>query len=110
MLPRRHTVWRSMTGSAPISASQGAILAREDPLNVLRNHVDFQVHLISRPELREVGYLESLRDNRDLEIFISQIRDRQADAFDRNRSFEDQVTSDPLRISKTKRPRVAMVF
>jgi SAM-dependent methyltransferase len=68
-----------------------------EALDVLREHVDLEVHRVARRERAERRHLERVRDERDLERVVVQRGDRERDAVERDRALLDAVAEDLLR-------------
>ena len=71
-----------VTASGRDLANRSQRPARQNPLDILRDNVSFQVHFITWLQVRKVRHFPRFRNHRNLEIVVSQIGDREADAFD----------------------------
>ena len=80
----------------------------EQPLDVLGEHVDLEVHLAAGLEVAERRLGERVRDQRDGEAVAVERRDRQRDALDRDRALLDAVAQQlgqaPRRRTRTPSP------
>ena len=63
-------------------------------LDVLGEHVHFEIDLVARPSGAERRHRERVRDERDLERAASQRGDRERDAVDRDRALLDAVAEE----------------
>ena len=74
------------------SGSSGCQPRLEQALDVLREDVDLEVDALARATRRRERRLgERVRDQRDAECIVVQLRDRQRDALDRDRALLDAV-------------------
>ena len=68
------------------------VSAKRGALDVFGDHVGFQIHFIAGFELRKVCHFPGFRNDGDFKIFVRQRRNREADAFHRNRALENEIT------------------
>src|SRR4051794_11159806 len=64
---------------------------REEPLDVLCEHVHLEIDALPRLEQRQGRVGERVRDQRDLECIVEERGDRQRDALHRDRALVDAV-------------------
>ena len=76
--------------SGAIGPSYPAVTALDEALDVLREHVDLEVHLVAGREPGERGLGERVRDQRDREAVVVERGDRQRDAVDGDRALLDE--------------------
>ncbi len=67
---------------------------RDQTLDVLREHVGFEIHLVPRTELGERRRRERVRDECDREGVVAELGDRERDPVDRDRALFDAVPQD----------------
>src|SRR5262245_55738355 len=63
----------------------------QHPFDVLRDHVELQVHGVARPGMPQIRILERVRNNRNLQFKRPQCRYCQADAVNSNGSLLNDV-------------------
>src|SRR5256885_7155586 len=89
--PSRMSSIASSTVAKVVVAAITDRLALQEFLDVLREHVGFEVDLVARLELAERGRLERVRHERDRESPLVEARDRQARPLDGDRALVDRV-------------------
>src|SRR5689334_24590085 len=82
----------------------------EQPLNVLSHHINLDIHVVARFEMRQVGDFPGLRDNGYLEVFVGESGDRQTDSLDRYGAFEDEISREFRRIFDLDGPGLAVIL
>src|SRR5690349_4511226 len=101
---------RSYVNRKPEIDKPSDLAVLNQTFNILRDNVDFEIHAVAGLQVRQVGDLPGLRDDRDLEILVRQVRNRQTDALYGNRTFVNQITADLPRKSDANGPRLAVVL
>ena len=84
----------------------GSWYERQQPLDVLREHVDLEVDRVARRERAERRLGQRVRDERDREAVVVERGDGQRDAVDGDRALLDAVAEDvrPARRSRSAAP------
>src|SRR4051794_27918465 len=85
-------------------------LAREQLLDVLGEHVRFEVHVVAGPELSERRRRERVRNQSDLEAAVVDRRHRQARPLHGDRPLLDDVAQELGRGVEGHPPAVPLVF
>src|ERR1051325_2784925 len=82
----------------------------EQLLDVFADDVDLDIDRVAGLQMGEVGDFPGLRDDGDLEVFVCEGGDGQTDAFDGDRTFEDEVARDLSRITDSDGPRLTVIL
>src|SRR5712691_8891786 len=82
----------------------------KNSLNVLRDNVGFEVYFIVGLEVGKICDLPRLWNDCDFEIPFRKFRNCEADAFDCDRTFENEITGNLRWIRNAHGPRAAVVY